>query len=348
MGNQPQLKRYLQPLLASLIPGFHVDLYRAKVVSGEWQSKNMFSLTLKVSRSWGSFNPGQHILVTLNHNGRYISRPFSISSSLQHWQQKQCIRITCRVNNRGELTPLLSLQSVGEVLNISRASGDFGWQDRLRTKVLLAAGSGITPLYSMLMSQVDWKAPVILCYRFRSEIEAAFLPELRQLAAAQPLFTLLLSDSSQKPWQETLTELPLSSPDTQYLLCGPSAFMQQTRSALGKVQIPHECIFQEQFGPVSLTPSDSMADNQILSVLFTRAGSQQQAKTTDAQNLLQIAEQQGLNPSFGCRMGVCYQCVCQKVSGQIRDLRTGKLSTQGEEQIQLCVSQPVTNVVIEY
>ena len=66
-----------------------------------------------------------------------------------------------------------------------------------------------------------------------------------------------------------------------------------------------------------------------------------------SQQLLQSAEQYGLTPSFGCRMGVCFQCVCEKVSGQVRDMRSGTLSGHGREQIQLCISQPVSELVIK-
>ena len=46
-------------------------------------------------------------------------------------------------------------------------------------------------------------------------------------------------------------------------------------------------------------------------------------------------------------MGICKACTCRKVSGQVRDVRTGALSTGGDEEIQICVSVPVGTVTLD-
>jgi len=347
LANQPSLTLYLLPLIQRLWPGFLPGLYRASLLSQQWQTPDMLLLTLKVSGRWPGFVPGQHIVLTLKHNGRYLSRPFSICSSLKRWQSQRQIQLCCKINSMGEFTPLLAQLPDNTLLNISQAQGNFYWQQPALPAVFIAAGSGITPIAAMLLSQRHWLAPVILYYRCRGPENAALLTELNQLAASQPMFTLYLSDSSTEPagsWQQQLAGDVASK---QFYLCGPAGFMQQTRTALLKSGVTAGHIQQEQFGLTMPAVVIAAPGNQPLSGHFISAGISKTVLLNAQQSLLQNAEEHGLNARFGCRMGVCFQCVCDKVSGQVRDIRSGALSGHGVEQIQLCVSQPVTELVIK-
>nr|WP_301003990.1 iron-sulfur cluster-binding domain-containing protein [Arsukibacterium sp.] len=307
----------------------------------------MLLLTVKVSERWTGFVPGQHIVLTIKNNGRYLSRPFSICSSLKLWQSQQQIQLCCKVNAMGEVTPLLAQLANASMLNISLAQGDFHWQQPDLPAMFIAAGSGITPVAAMLLSQRHWLAPVTLHYRCRGAENAALLTALQQLATRQPLFQLQLSDSRVEPaaaWQQ---QLIADISHQQFYLCGPAAFMQQQRNALVNAGINSTAIRQEQFGVAMSGPADPEADASTLSGHFIRAGTRIAVSLNRQQSLLQNAEQYGLTPRFGCRVGVCFQCVCDKVSGQVRDIRSGDLSGHGAEQIQLCVSQPVTELVIK-
>ncbi|WP_143039925.1 flavin reductase family protein [Rheinheimera pacifica] len=347
LGNQSSLTLYLLPLMQQLVPGFLPGHYRARLLCRQWQTADMLQLSFKVSGRWPGFVPGQHLLLTLQHQGRYISRTFSICSPLSLWQSQQQIQLCCKINRAGEFTPLLNQLKNGAVVNISTAQGDFYWQQAATAAVFVAAGSGITPVAAMLLSQRHWLTPVSLFYRCRGAENAALLSELQQLAARQPLFTLALSDSRTEP-AETLQQRLINNSDArQFYLCGPAAFMQQMRMALIHNGVNAAQIRQEQFGLAITAPADHTAAGMQLSASFIRAGISTKVTLNPQQSLLQNAEQHGLAPRFGCRMGVCFQCVCDKVSGQVRDLRSGALSGHGAEQIQLCVSQPLTELVIK-
>lgn len=67
----------------------------------------------------------------------------------------------------------------------------------------------------------------------------------------------------------------------------------------------------------------------------------------DGDNMLNQVEAAGLNPDAGCRMGICHACSCRKVSGRVKDTRTGAISDAGEQDIQLCVSVPVDTVTLD-
>jgi ferredoxin-NADP reductase len=347
LGNQPALSIYLQPLLQAIWPGFMPGQFRGQLVEKSWQTANMVKLTLRLSRRWPGFVPGQHVLLSLQHNGKNLSRPFSICSPLSLWQCQRQIELCCKVDDKGAFTPLLAQLAPGSRLNISVAQGEFSWQQPARPAQFIAAGSGITPIAAMLLSQRHWLAPATLYYRVRGAENAALLAPLQQLAAQQPLFKLVLSDSRFAHSDNFMQQVCANAVAKQVFLCGPAAFMQQVEQALLQAGVTKESIFQEQFGPAALPKPDADASNPQHQISFQSANGSKLFQAPANASLLQSAEQQGISPRFGCRIGVCFQCVCDKVSGQVRDMRSGALSGHGREQIQLCISQPVTDLVLK-
>jgi len=63
--------------------------------------------------------------------------------------------------------------------------------------------------------------------------------------------------------------------------------------------------------------------------------------------LLDQAEAAGLRPEAGCRMGICHTCTCRKTSGTVKNLQTGALSSEADEDIQICISVPVGTVTLD-
>ena len=75
--------------------------------------------------------------------------------------------------------------------------------------------------------------------------------------------------------------------------------------------------------------------------------------TSDAQvdnsgaTLLEQAEAAGLTPEYGCRMGICFSCVCTKSEGTVRNVLTGEESSLPDEDIRICVSAPVGSCAVD-
>ena len=66
-----------------------------------------------------------------------------------------------------------------------------------------------------------------------------------------------------------------------------------------------------------------------------------------AGTLLEQAEAAGLSPEFGCRMGICHTCTCRKSAGPVRNVLTGEISANENEDVQLCISVPAGDVALE-
>lgn len=358
VGNQPSLRHFFEPISQWVTGAHHAELSACRVMSTDTASLDMVSLTLKVPKRWKGFQAGQYVLVTLSHNGRYVTRPFSISSSESLWKTHGTIQITCKVKKEGELTPLLASLSNQDSVFISAAQGQFIISKTARDLLLICAGSGITPMRAYLRSMGDQRATqassqqsIVLLYRFRGEENAAFINELKALATELPQLTLVLSDS-QLEENIDLSALLTPSRQTSIYLCGPNGFMQQAKHALADANVSPEHIHQEYFGPMVMNkdPSKQSGDaaTSHVEASFVRDGMAYSITTNTETSLLESAIDSGVEPPYGCRIGVCFQCVCNKLSGQIKDLRTGELSGTGKEQIQLCVSAPVTDITVEY
>ena len=115
--------------------------------------------------------------------------------------------------------------------------------------------------------------------------------------------------------------------------------LDKTRQWLQQQGVPAQAILQESFG-LQLTTTGMAQTIEI----NTQSG---MVKTQSQGNLLQSLEQAGLNPRYGCRRGICLQCLCQKQQGQVRNVLTGALSGNGAEMIQLCLTEAVTALQLD-
>ena len=122
----------------------------------------------------------------------------------------------------------------------------------------------------------------------------------------------------------------------KFLLCGPTEFTQDFRAACLAQGVSPTQISTESFGLLQPTAANSQPVRLALG--------RQQHDLGGQGSILQRAEQSGLVLRYGCRRGVCMQCLCDKSSGVVRNLLTGELSDAGVGRIQLCISEAVSPV----
>jgi ferredoxin-NADP reductase len=127
--------------------------------------------------------------------------------------------------------------------------------------------------------------------------------------------------------------MPEPGEDTAVYVCGPPALVDAVRAHCPDAQ-------SESFVPPTFgAPAEATGGR----ISFTDSGVR---ATDDGRPLLQQAEDAGLTPESGCRMGICHSCTRRKTSGAVRNLITGTISTAEEEDVQICVSAPVGDVEI--
>ena len=122
-------------------------------------------------------------------------------------------------------------------------------------------------------------------------------------------------------------------------MCGPPALIDAVRAVWAQDGLTEPAV--ETFTPPALSFDTDGAEG-----LVSFAASGREAANSGLP-LLEQAEDAGLAPEHGCRMGICNTCSCRKTAGTVRNVITGELSTASDEQIRICVSVPVGDVALD-
>lgn len=320
----------------------------AEVRSINEECPGVKTLTLRANRKWAGFTPGQHVQVSLQVDGRWLKRTWTISSS-----NVDTSRLTLTISKieGGRATSWIHDQlRPGAVVKLSAAQGDFVLPSNGEPVVFLAGGAGLTPALSMLRSMRDRKDQrrFELVHFIRSNRYAIAKDELRAIAATLPNVTIHWVEThdgdparEQRISESILHNLALDQgvENATWMLCGPEGFMDAATAIIRK-QHPSATIASERFAPPSMRNAQGGG-----TVHFART--QGEAPNASTDNLLSAVEASGRNPKFGCRAGTCFECVCLKKSGTVLDLRTGELLDEENQQIQLCITQAVGDVTLD-
>lgn len=344
LTNSINFARYFEPLLQPINPMWSADDYRAQVIEIREESHNCYSLSLKPSKKWPGFEPGQFVELKIIQEGAELSRCFSISSSRQLFQEQGLIELSIREQDKGRVTPWIKNNiKASHVVGLSAAMGEFIIENRQRPILMIAGGSGITPFRSFMTTQSElYPHPQSqLMYYASQDGNHLFADELLSIESKSITSKLI---STQKQGRFTKRHLKQYCPDFldhDIYICGPNAMIANVKSQLIESGVKEEHIFIEHFGPA---PSDLSNIDTGGKVHFLQT--QKKIDSGNADSLLALAEDNSINAEAGCRMGVCHKCKCKKKSGVVYNTLTQSYSDTGEEDIQLCVSVPVGDVTL--
>ena len=329
-------------ILQSFNPLWSITRTQAKVLKVVSECPGVFSLYLKPNRLFKGFKAGQHVALELEVDGKRKTRTFSISNAPQ---ADGVIRLTIKINPNGWASKAASQLKPGQIVGIGHASGHFTPKKSSQAVLLIAAGSGITPIMSMLLhwSQQKDKPNTILLMSFRSKEHMIFSQELETLAQQWPELVIKphFSQNSGHLTAEQIPELVSDYAERETYLCGPSGLMD-TVSDWYQVQDLSQQLKKEQFDQWQFFIDE---DAESFSVYHNLQ--QENFSALRGQSLLEAAEESGLKPKNGCRRGICMTCQCKKKSGVVHNHLTNITSSDGEEWIQLCVSTPLSNIQLD-
>ncbi len=295
-------------------------------------SDDAVELILRPRANWPTHQSGQHLSLTLEINGRLITRVFTIASSAKQVNEDNTLRLLIRTKVTGALTAHLAALKQGERVNISQPYGTFTLPHSRQPLLMLAGGSGITPFIAMLQDIPKGDPrPITLLY-YAKPNSHWLVSELAQLQSDLPGFEYQLLDRQRHGDVNAL--LPPHQ-GKQWLVCGPHSLYTQAVQLADQTNTP---ITSEHF---SAMPAVNVEATKAEFSLH-RDGKR---FVVDNQSTLLAHLQAYQQPvTVGCGMGICHQCQCVKKRGVVRDVRTGELSDSGEQLVQLCVSQAVSDV----
>lgn len=306
---------------------------RGRVVAVRRETED--SATLVVKPGWGfsfDYQPGQYIGIGVRVDGRWRWRSYSLTSTPV--TADRTITITVKAMPEGFLSGhLVTGVTPGTIVRLAAPQGNFVLPDPAPPAVLfITAGSGITPVMSMLRTLVrrGQITDVLHLHSAPTAADVMFGEELAELARDHAGYRLRLR-TTRSQGRLDLSRLDLEAPDwreRQTWACGPETMLstaERTWSAAGIEDRLH----LERFAAVRAAVTGAGG-----TVTFRRSGRSDVADA--ATTLLDAGERAGVQMPFGCRMGICQSCVVDLVEGHARDLRTGAEHEPGA-RIQTCI-----------
>ncbi|QJX45658.1 ferredoxin--NADP reductase [Hymenobacter taeanensis] len=223
--------------------------------------------------------------------------------------------------------------------------------------LLFAAGSGITPVFSLLKSVLHTQPEVrvLLIYSNRTPEDAIFGRELRKMAARYPgrlhvefLFSNYPDLARARLYKDLLVTLVQQHATTTparmlAYVCGPLDYMRMCTYGLHALGLSADRIRRENFVPPPSTRPALPPDTATRTVEVEVGGHTHRLPVAFPDTILRAARKQGLTLPYSCEAGVCGNCVARCVSGHVwlsynevlteRDLAQGLTLT--------CVGHPV-------
>lgn len=287
------------------------------------------SFLLKGTNEQIAYQPGQ-FLTLLHPLHPAIRRSYSLSS---HPQLDECMRITVKRIPNGEYSRwLFDDAKAGDQIETIGASGYFTLPDQLdenTTLLLLAAGSGITPVFSLLKELLYFrKQKIIFIDSNRSVEDILFHNELLKLKEefGERLHLEFLVSNNKNLLRARLSKSLLAEfighhikdrSKTMVYLCGPRDYMQMALITLINESIALENIRTEIFNTekpkVRELPADTDKHNVVIHYQKKRYTLSVHYPTT----ILQAAQLAGIELPYSCEAGRCGTCAATCISGKI-------------------------------
>lgn len=336
--------RAVEDSLQALHPLMSLTEVRARVVKVIDETAETKTFVLQPNALWAGAQAGQFVRVRQEIDGRRVERVYSLSSR----PGARRIAFTVKRQAGGQMSNYLHDHlKPGDVLTISQAMGEFVLPAVLPSKMLLlSAGSGITPVMAMLRSlqAQGYQGDVAFVHICRAPDDLIFASALKDLAARWPALRLVLHfDASRGLFTtDTLQHLVPDLNARSTWLCGPSGLMDAVHQLWTDLSLAAP-LQSERF--IAFTRLPAAVPGTPVHVRL--AASQQGFSTQGSAPLLVQAEQAGLSPKHGCRIGICRSCQCIKTSGTVENLQTGEVSSAPNELIRLCISAARSDVTLD-
>ncbi len=332
----------------------------AEVIDESADARSLVFAIPDDQRDLFAYRPGQFLTLRVpSEQTGSVARCYSLASS-PHTDAAP--KVTVKRTVAGYASNwLCDNVSAGDHIEVLPPAGLFTPQDLDADFLLWAAGSGITPVMSILKSVLSaGTGRVVLCYANRDESSVIFAAELRELAARYAGRLTVLH------WLESLQGLPTraqmsgfthtvltASPAVESFICGPAPFMTVVKESLAEAGVPRERIHLEVFQSLSGDPFTDDADTtaalsedaDAATVTVDLDGSAHRLRWPRRATLVEIMLAAGLEVPYSCREGQCGSCAATLVRGQVDMVTSDILEPDdiADGLILGCQSRPITD-----
>jgi len=318
------------------------------------------------------YTPGQFLTLLVDIDGEIVRRCYSLNSAPG---VDDYISVTVKRIKDGRVSNFLFNNiKEGDKIKVLAPMGDFTTvpnKNKKRHLVLFGAGSGITPLISILKSILNGEpqSKVSLIYGNR-DLESIIFDE--ELAAYKAKFNgrlqliHILDDpkgvegcykgrierSQVKGLLEGLPYFP--EEETEYYICGPSGMMIEAEEGLKACGVPESKIFIEKFSAPPPSSEENkvpgpMLENREVSIIYK--GKTYEVPVKAGMTILDAALDEKVDLPYVCMDGICGTCKATCTAGEVF-MRKGHVLSQkemDENMVLTCLCKPLTNnVTLEF
>ena len=315
------------------------------------------------------FLPGQHLPFEVTVEGRKLRRTYSICSGVD----ERPLEIGIRVQPGGAFSEFAASRlSVGDTLDAMPPAGHFHVnleKGQARDYLAFAAGSGITPILSMIKSTLETEthSRFALFYGNRKQATTMFIEDLYALKNRYPerlqlnfVFSRedqefaiasgrLDADKVRELWEHFCTRL---KPAEAYV-CGPDTMISAVTETLIDLGMDAAHVHSERFG----VPRDAgkelpdaavkAADHATVTVVMDGHRKSFEMRRDDA-NIVDAAAGHGIDLPYSCKGGVCATCRCHVREGEVTMAANYGLEPWEVEAgyVLACQSRPVSDSIL--
>lgn len=343
----------VRSLFTPLLPDDYLELInplwstqelRGRIERIEQETADAVTVLIRPGYEWFGHRPGQYLRIGVIVNGVHHWRAYSLTTEPD--RPDGLIGITPKLVDAGKVSPYLVYRArPGDIVRLGGVEGTFVLPDPPPERLLfISAGSGITPIMSMLRSLDcdDAVDDVVHVHSARTADGVIFGERLRDLDERRPGYRLHLRITGEAG--------RLSPPDLDQLCpdwrerhayaSGPGEMLDALVRHWREEGDP-ELLEMERFQPVI---GGSAVAGEGGAIRFTKSGVE--TRCDGGTPILVAGEEAGAELPFGCRMGICHTCIGRLCSGEVRDLRTGEVYGQEDEMVRTCVNAPEGDVEI--
>lgn len=329
------------------------------------ETANSVSISFEVPENLKNsfaFKAGQYLTIKHFAAGEEIRRAYSICSS----PKSGILKVAVKKVEHGAFSIFANTQlKVGDKLEVMPPMGKFVLEPNLKNYAAFAAGSGITPVLSLIKHTLEEmpESTFLLVYGNRMIDETMFYNEILELQkqfpkrfAAEFIFSRKEEENSQfgridrsivnfflkNKYAETTYEA--------YYLCGPEEMIDEVSATLKHNGINGKQIHHELFSTAEKGLLVEKHDGQT-SVTIMLDDEEQTFLMPQTKSILEAALDEGLDPPYSCQGGICSTCIARLKEGKA-EMRKNQILTEAEIAdglILTCQAHPTTpNVIVDY
>lgn len=241
---------------AAMLDEHPVVTTTVKVTGLTWLAETVVELAVRLPKSIPfSFRSGQYVRFRIPGTDEW--RSYSMASGERH---KRRLAFTIRVLPTGAMSDYLrAAAAVGDELDLEGPMGSFGLEEQPGPVLMIAGGTGLAPMLSMLESlqTARTRSPLRLVFGCARQGDLFHLDELDARRSFMPNLDVrvVLDEQTDRPGVlhgnpvSVLTAEDVADPDTSAYLCGPPAMLDAARERLQQLGMPRERIHAEHFLP---------------------------------------------------------------------------------------------------